>query len=51
LPPKKESDGAARWAGSAPDHDMKSKGKLNAADAAKPEEIAHEIAKCDAALQ
>src|ERR1051326_1141327 len=31
--------------------DMKSKGTLSGADAAKPDELAKEIAKCDAALQ
>ncbi len=29
---------------------MKSKGKLSGIDASKPDEIAGEIAKCDAAL-
>ena len=31
--------------------DMKSKGTLGAADANKPDELAKEIAKCDAALK
>jgi serine/threonine protein kinase/tetratricopeptide (TPR) repeat protein len=31
--------------------DMKSKGTLNGADASKPDELAKEIAKCDAALK
>jgi hypothetical protein len=29
---------------------MKEKGTLNGADAAKPDDVAREIAKCDAAL-
>ena len=31
--------------------DMKSKGTLSGVDAAKPDELAKEIAKCDAALE
>jgi hypothetical protein len=31
--------------------DMKSKGTLNGADAGKPDELAKDIAKCDAALK
>lgn len=31
--------------------DLKTKGKLSPADASKPDEIAREVAQCDAALQ